>query len=264
MTPAPMPAPAPSAPHIGFSATADDARLGTLPANLVAADDTERPVANLAHILAHRMRGPLTSIQCYTDLLADDLYSAEQREMALRIFECAFALEGMLADLQRFTLSLNPVLRPVHPDELVAGLLAGIGEEAAEVVVDQDGDTGPIRADGILLRQALLILLRNALEAESQALGESRARVRVTLRADTDALHFDVWNATRSAEPDRVFEPFYTTKSANLGIGLSIARRIAEAHGGTLDLSTEGVAGTTFTLRIPRGEELPAGLVQSV
>jgi signal transduction histidine kinase len=261
-----MPAPDPSAPHTGFSATVDDAGFGTLPANLVAADDTERPVANLAHILAHRMRGPLTSIQCYTDLLADDLYSAEQREMALRIFECAFALEGMLADLQRFTLSLNPVLRPVHPDELVAGLLAGIGEEAAGVAVELDSDAGPIRADGILLRQALLILLRNALEAEAESAagGEAGAGVRVTIRADADALLFDVWNAARPAAPARVFEPFYTTKSANLGIGLSIARRIAEAHGGALTLSDEGAAGTTFTLRIPRGEELPTGFAHLV
>lgn len=236
------------------------AGLDQLPATLAPAQGCDRPVANLAHVLAHRMRGPLTSIQCYTDLLADELGSTEQRDMALRIFESAFALEGMLADLQRFTLSLSPVFRQVAPRSLVEDLLAGLGEEGACVGLDA-ADGGPsVQADPILLRQALLILLRNALDAEGAA--AKGPRVRVALRYEVDAagpaVSFAVWNAGELEEGERVFEPFYTTKSGNLGIGLCIAQRIAEAHRGRLALSAAAGDGVEFTLRIPIGGELPS------
>lgn len=237
--------------------------LGHLPSTLAPAQGFDRPIANLAHVLAHRMRGPITSIQCYTDLLADELGSAEQREMALRIFESAFALEGMLADLQRFTLSLSPVFRQVVPGELVMDLLAGLGEEGAHVELDVACGGPAIEVDPLLLRQALLILLRNALDADPGAGWQPRGseadrRVRVVLRYEPEAVCFAVWNAGElEADGDRVFEPFYTTKSGNLGIGLCIAERIAEAHRGRLVLSDGTDDGVEFTLRIPIGGELP-------
>jgi signal transduction histidine kinase len=233
--------------------------LDHLPSTLAPAEGGDRPLANLAHILAHRMRGPITSIQCYTDLLADELASNDQREMALRIFESAFALEGMLADLQRFTLRLSPVYRPVAPRPLVENLLAGLGEEGRLVALEAPAESPSIQADPILLRQALLILLRNALDAEGPTATAGEPCVHVTLAYDAEALCIAVWNACEmEAEGDRVFEPFYTTKSGNLGIGLSIARRIAEAHGGALALSPPTKEGVEFTLRIPIGEELPS------
>jgi signal transduction histidine kinase len=230
--------------------------LDGMPATLAPAEGCNQPIANLAHILAHRMRGPITSIQCYTDLLADELASTEQREMALRIFESAFALEGMLADLQRFTLSLTPVFRPVAPCDVVADLLTALGEEGSRIVFDVRGSDATIQADPLLLRQALLILLRNALDAQGG--GGSDEPVRIALHYEADAVHFAVWNAGSLEEGERVFEPFYTTKSGNLGIGLSIARRIAEAHAGQLALSPPSDDGIEFTLRIPIGEELPS------
>lgn len=235
--------------------------LDGMPATLAPAEGCNQPIANLAHILAHRMRGPITSIQCYTDLLADELASTEQREMALRIFESAFALEGMLADLQRFTLSLSPVFRPVAPCDVVADLLTALGEEGSRIVFDARGSgatpqADTVQADPILLRQALLILLRNALDAEGA--GEAGEPVRIALRYEADAVCFAVWNTGEVEDGERVFEPFYTTKTGNLGIGLSIARRIAEAHGGRLALSPPSDDGVEFTLRIPIGEELPS------
>lgn len=230
--------------------------LDGLPTTLAPAEGCNQPIANLAHILAHRMRGPITSIQCYTDLLADELASTEQREMALRIFESAFALEGMLADLQRFTLSLSPVFRPVAPCRVVEDLLTALGEEGSRIAFDVRGPGATVQADPLLLRQALLILLRNALDAGGAGGGEEPVRVRVGYEAD--AVGFAVWNAGALEEGERVFEPFYTTKSGNLGIGLSIARRIAEAHGGELTLSPPPDDGVEFTLRIPIGEELPS------
>jgi len=222
-------------------------------AHLPAALDAgwNQPVADLAHILAHRLRGPLTSIQCYTEMLAETLGTYEEREMALRIIESAAAIEGMLADLQRFSFSITPVLRGLDARRVAEGVLAGLGEQGIRVqlVVEEDGE---VAADPVLLQQALLILLHNALDAVRKA-GPSAPSVRLTVsRPGAEVVCFDVWNpGSVSEHGQQVFEPFFTTKSQNLGIGLPIARRIAAAHGGQLTLGVCSGEGVTFTLSLP-------------
>ena len=228
--------------------------LAHLPAALEPGIDRDQAVADLAHILAHRLRGPLTSIQCYTEMLTDELGTYEEREMALRIIESTAAIEGMLADLQRYSFSLTPVLRALDARRVAEGVLIGLGEQGATVrlVVEDEGE---VAADPVLLQQALLILLHNALDAAREA-GEGTESVRLTIRrTGAGTVCFEVWNAGSLGEHGpRVFDPFFTTKSQNLGIGLSIARRIAVAHGGQLNLAADAAGrapGVTFTLLLP-------------
>jgi C4-dicarboxylate-specific signal transduction histidine kinase len=187
-------------------------------------------------------------------MLTDELGTYEEREMALRIIESAAAIEGMLADLQRYSFSLTPVLRELDARRVAEGVLLGLGEQGAGVrlVVEDEGE---VAADPVLLQQALLILLHNALDAAREA-GEDAESVRLTIRrVASGAVCFDVWNAGSLGEHGpRVFDPFFTTKSQNLGIGLSIARRIAVAHEGHLGLAADAAGrtpGITFTLLLP-------------
>ena len=226
--------------------------LASLPDTLAPGADRDQAVADLAHILAHRLRGPLTSIQCYTEMLTDELGTYEEREMALRIIESTAAIEGMLADLQRYSFSLTPVLRGLDARRVAEGVLVGLGEQGASVrlVVEEDVE---VAADPMLLQQALLILLHNALDAVRETEAGTDG-VRVTIRRTAEeAVCFHVWNAgCLGAHAHRVFDPFFTTKSQNLGIGLSIARRIAVAHGGQLSFVADtAAAGITFTLLLP-------------
>lgn len=228
--------------------------LAYLPDTLAPGADRDQAVADLAHILAHRLRGPLTSIQCYTEMLTDELGTPEEREMALRIIESAAAIERMLADLQRYSFSLTPVLRGLDARGVAEGVLAGVDERGASVQLVVEDET-EVAADPVLLQQALLILLHNALDAVGEAALEVRRGVRLTIRRTASGdVCFDVWNAgSVGVDAQRVFDPFFTTKSQNLGIGLSIARRIAVAHGGRLSVAEAagGEAGITFTLLLP-------------
>lgn len=237
--------------------------------DLVPCTEADRHVADLAHVLAHRMRSPLSSIQCCTEMLASEVPTAEQRDLALRILEGALLLEEMLAGLQRLCVPVHIVRRPLSPRRVLEEALAGLGEEGEAVALYVGA--GEVRADPVLLRQALIILLRNALEAVSSgpapstsggAVAEGPAvalRFYLEERGGGPAACFEVWNAGRlDGEAGRVFDPFYTTKSRNLGLGLPLGRRIAEAHGGSLGLFSEAGGGVRFTLRIPVGEELPS------
>jgi signal transduction histidine kinase len=212
-------------------------------------------LAQLAQVLAHRLRGLVAGIEGYTDLLADSLMSRDQRELALKILEGAARIESVLADLQLYGETVRPVMLPVHVEELVSALLTPISDEDCERIdihVDASEGRRLLKADPYLLRQALLVLVQNALEATRRT---GSARIEVTSADVPHHIQISVWNdgviGVENAE-HVVFVPFYTTKTHNLGVGLSIARRIAQLHNGSVDLTCNSVEdGVRFSLLLP-------------
>jgi len=105
-----------------------------------------------------------------------------------------------------------------------------------------------VRADRELLRQALVNLLKNAVEATDNGavvLSASRNRKTVVL---------SVHDSGRGMSPEqarRAFEPFFSGKAGGMGIGLYISRKIVEAHGGRIVLEEPHAGGTTFSIRLP-------------
>ena len=210
-------------------------------------------LGDFAQVLTHRIRNLLAGIEGFTDLLADTLGSREQRELALRILESTARIEFVLTDLLYYSRPVHMVTLPVCVQDVLDRLLTTLDENhLGYVTLDVEQPNGSVMADPGLLRQALLALMQNAFEA-------SPAGKQVVLRVSTDercrAVWFNVWNEgviTLDEAAQKVFEPFFTTKAQNLGIGLSIARRIAEAHGGSLYLAAnDALQGTCFTLELP-------------
>jgi signal transduction histidine kinase len=131
---------------------------------------------------------------------------------------------------------------------------------AEGVDIQLDGDAVTVRADAELVRATLFNLLLNA----GQAMG---GRGHVVVRVTRDGN--DVSIAVQDDGPgvpeglrEQVFEPFFTTKARGGGLGLAIARRTAEIHGGVLTLDCPPGGGTTMTLTVPapqtRASERPA------
>jgi signal transduction histidine kinase len=113
-------------------------------------------------------------------------------------------------------------------------------------------DLPVVVADPSALKQVFLNLLKNAAEA----LEETGGTVRIAAGREGGGVIVSVADDGPGIDPavrERVFEPFFTTKAAGrgTGLGLSICRRIAEAHGGALEVESTAGAGTTFTLRLP-------------
>ena len=111
----------------------------------------------------------------------------------------------------------------------------------------------PIHADGHQLRQALLNLLRNAVEASPDG-----GLVRVTMTRDVDAaaLRVHIDDDGPGVDPalaERIFEPFVTSKAHGTGLGLAMTLQIVEEHGGTLTCAPRAPHGARFTLTLPDG-----------
>jgi signal transduction histidine kinase len=115
-----------------------------------------------------------------------------------------------------------------------------------------------IRADSGHLKQVLINLARNAAEAiDGEGTVTLRARAaRAPLGGrETDAVILEVADDGRGIPPEvekRLFDPFFTTKETGTGLGLPIAARIVEKHGGMLQYQTRPGHGTTFGVVLPR------------
>ena len=111
--------------------------------------------------------------------------------------------------------------------------------------------TAPILVDKVQIQQVLVNLVRNAIDAmEASArkvlsirVAESGGMVEVSVSDTGSGLSPDI--------ADRLFEPFATTKSQGMGIGLSVCRTIIEAHGGRIWAEPGSAGGTTFRFAIP-------------
>lgn len=212
---------------------------------------------------SHELRTPLTAIKGQTEVaLQRERDPPEYREVLNSIngeVDRMIRLVGSLLTLARADAGQIPLVRePVDLGDAVAGAVDHIRPAATEKGVSLKIDAGPevkIPADEDLLLQLWLNLLDNAVKYTPTG-GE------VTVRWDLDGQHAAVRIADTgigipSEQLLRIFDRFYRIDPARsraeggAGLGLSISRWIAEAHGGSIEVASEPDAGSTFTVRLP-------------
>jgi signal transduction histidine kinase len=161
--------------------------------------------------------------------------------------------------LNRIVGDLLDFARPSAPD-VQAELLGRVAEDAVasavqphtapiEVVRELDPDLPPIVMDARLVRQAILNVAINAVQAMPRG---GRLIVRTRREGDSALVELEDTGAGIPHEVrERIFEPFFTTKASGTGLGLAVVRRIVEGHGGQVRVESVPGQGTTFTLRFP-------------
>jgi len=111
----------------------------------------------------------------------------------------------------------------------------------------------PIVADKVQIEQVLVNLIRNAIEAYNDCETTHRPVI-ISTQKVKECIYISVADHAKgiSAEIlEKLFEPFFTSKSTGLGMGLSISRTIIETHGGQLWAESDGKTGTQFHIKIP-------------
>jgi signal transduction histidine kinase len=163
------------------------------------------------------------------------------------------SLNDLLNDLMVFARPRTPRREPLDLRNVVADAIAQVRRDPAaeQVVITAEGETVPVDADGEMLGAALLNLLLNA----SQAM-DGRGTITVAVAGAADEATIEVRDSGPGIPPQirsRVFDPFFTTKARGGGLGLAIARRGIELHGGALMLDCPAAGGTVATIRLPMG-----------
>ena len=138
--------------------------------------------------------------------------------------------------------------------EVVALLGLDAASRGVEVALDLAARPSVVMGDRVHLQQVLLNLILNAVDA-SMAVPAERRRVLIYTRSMAGQVEVSVEDTGSgiAGDPASIFEPFFTTKPDGMGMGLSIARSIVEAHGGTIRGETRPQGGARFTIELPRG-----------
>ena len=209
-------------------------------------------VGQIAAVVAHEVRNPLAGIKGAIQVLMSRRQPADAELPVMRdVVARIDALGNLIDDLMIFarprppqptTFALRPLLQ-----EAIAMLRRD--PAGAFIEVTMDGPDVTLTADADLIWATVLNLLLNA----AQAMGVN-GQIAVAIAQRDERCVLEIRDSGPGILPEireRVFEPFFTTKARGGGLGLPIARRTAELHGGTLTLTAPETGGTIFTLTIP-------------
>jgi len=217
-------------------------------------------VVTLAAGLVHEIKNPLSTISLNLQLLLEDWQQGADSPRERRTLKRLQTLEretsrlvALLEDFLRYAHTLHIEPQPCQPNAIVQELLDLIAPRAAQGRVQLRSTLAPglpaIQADPKLLRQALLNLLINALEAMPQG-GE----LIVQTAPDAAGVQISVTD-TGVGIPDhqlgKIFDLFFSTKEGGSGLGLATTRRIIQLHGGSIAVQSEVGKGTHFTVKLP-------------
>jgi signal transduction histidine kinase len=209
--------------------------------------------------MAHDLKNPLAALKGAAQFLQEEQKHgrslADQAEFFEIIVDQADRLERLISTYQRMG-RLEPELARVDVGALVRDVVAlqTFASSATTVRVTLADDLPVCAADRDLLARALENLVKNAFEAmpdggaltvsvESPIEGEGDRRIAIRI-ADTGA-------GMNARTREKIFDDFYTTKATGSGLGLPFVRRVIEAHGGDVTLTSEVGRGSVFTLRLP-------------
>jgi signal transduction histidine kinase len=220
-------------------------------------------LGELSGALAHEITQPLTSILANAEagarlLEKDPADMREVKEIFADIIADDKRAAGVVAQLRQMMRKGEIALEVVDLNRAIAATLALARSElvARHVRIDlhRDQNDVMVRANVPQLQQIILNLLLNAADAmRDLPLAERRIVVETRMRED-DARELAVSDHGPGVSPDmkdKLFEPFATTKSEGLGLGLAICRTIAQAHGGTLQVDEGNRKGARFVLALP-------------
>lgn len=219
-------------------------------------------MGEMASTLAHELNQPLSAIANYVHGCArllrdmDEPVAVRMREALEETANQSLRAGQIIKQLREFVIKGETEKSPQNIRRLIedAGALALVGsrEKGVQTIFEFTPGTETVVADRIQIQQVLTNLMRNAIEAMQ---GSPRRELAIrTVQENDDMMAVivqDTGPGISGEITDQLFKPFVTTKAGGMGIGLSISKRIIEAHGGEMTVSRNSAGGATFRFTLP-------------
>jgi signal transduction histidine kinase len=197
--------------------------------------------------------------------MGEDPSSEDNVEYANVALEELQRVEKSISHLLRFAREEDVEMSDVQLADIVDSALETFRDRIVQVGVEVDLDVAPatdMRADADKLRRVIINLLGNALDAFEE---REIASPRLQIASGENLAGTEIWIRVKDNGPgieaerlDKIFSPFYTSKSSGTGLGLAISKKLVDAHGGSIEAHSAPGSGTEFVLTFPRqGAEAP-------
>jgi signal transduction histidine kinase len=218
-------------------------------------------VATLAREMAHEIRNPLNAMSINLEMLEEELGGKSSGNPE----EVKMFLKGIKGEIRRLKDLTENFLSYARPPQLnqdakdlnhfLEELCVFVQPEAEargiHLVRELDPMLPSVEFDSAQLRQAVLNILSNAQQVVPQG-GTIRVRSRVEPGGGVRISIQDSGPGMSREVRDNIFQPFYSHREGGTGLGLPIARRAVEAHGGSIEVDSEPGLGSTFHILLPR------------
>jgi signal transduction histidine kinase len=212
-------------------------------------------VGEAAAYVSHEIKNPLMVIGGMAHQVERRLPGDQPAQEKLRIIQTEVKrLESFLGELRDFLRPAQPSKQEIDLNQVIREVQALMEEAIREKGIRLEDrlhpNQLPVEADPNQLKQVLLNLVKNALEAT-----EDQGAILVSSGIDDGRVWFSVQDTGKGMSDDvqeKIFHPFYTTKEKGTGLGLAVINKIVTDHHGDITVSSVAGSGSTFTVRLPK------------
>jgi PAS domain S-box-containing protein len=216
-------------------------------------------VASIAHEVNQPLAGVVTNANAALRWLAAEPPNMDEvRQATERIIADGNRASDVVARIRALLTKKDAVREPLSIDQVIAEVVAltraAALRDGTSVHLDLSASSEVVLADRVQIEQVLLNLILNGMEAMRDVNGRPRDLTIQSRSHDGHGVIVTVRDSGAGISAEHlphIFDPFYTTKSGGLGMGLAIGRSIIEAHGGRISATSEASAGSTFQFTLP-------------
>jgi C4-dicarboxylate-specific signal transduction histidine kinase len=223
-------------------------------------------IGELTTSIAHEVNQPLAAVvsnadACVAWLSHQTPNLVEARAAAERAIQGATRASEVIVQIRSLITKATPERKQVHINEIIEDTLALVNPQGmrnnVSVVMELTPDLPAVLGDRIQLQQVILNLMMNGIEAMTAVTDRPRRLLIRSQMRDAGQVLVSIQDSGIGVSGEamaRLFEPFFTTRSKGIGMGLPISRSIIEAHGGRLWAESTISEGSTFQFMLPSAD----------
>ena len=209
-------------------------------------------IGETTSMVAHDLRNPLQGITTAIHLLKQESLTAKERNELLRLIQGSVEYsESIVRDLTDYSAEIQLNLVEKTPKSIIQEALGRVKVPSVVTIHDTSEEHPTLRIDSDKMGRVIINIVQNAIDAMPQG-----GTLTVSSKESNGNTEID-FSDTGSGFPEKIMQnlwkPLQTTKAKGMGLGLPICKRIVDAHGGSISVTSKAGEGTTVTIRLPTG-----------